>query len=168
MTMPGAAWQPPATVSGCSRSIRPSGADPQKFAAADRQRFADHQDARETDVTGQLIEFFRGTDELEAATGETAEAEVVNVPEEHRYELRLDGRLVGLAAYRRRNGRIVFTHTEVDESLEGRGLGSRLVQAGLEDAARQGLDVVPLCPFVAWYIEQHPEFQRLLPAGYRS
>jgi uncharacterized protein len=139
-----------------------------KFAAAHRRRFADHRDARETDVTGQLIEFFRGTDELEAAAGETEEAEVVNVPEENRYELRLGGKLVGLAAYRRRDGRIAFTHTEVDESLEGRGLGSRLVQAALEDAASQGLDVVPLCPFVAWYVQQHPEYQALLPAGYRQ
>jgi uncharacterized protein len=139
-----------------------------QFAPAHRRRFADHRDARETDVTDQLIEFFRGTDELEGATGSTEEAEVVNVPEENRYELRLNGRLVGLAAYRRRDGRIAFTHTEVDESLEGRGFGSRLAEAALEDAAREGLNVVPLCPFIAYYIEQHPEYQRLLPANYRQ
>ena len=100
--------------------------------------------------------------------GPTAEAEVVHVPEKHRYELRLDGRLVGLAAYRRRDGRIAFTHTEVDESLEGQGLGSRLAAVALADAARQDLAVVPLCPFIAQYIEQHPEFQRLLADGYRQ
>ena len=98
----------------------------------------------------------------------TAEAEVVNAPEESRYELRLHGRLIGIAAYRLRNGRIAFTHTEVDEPLEGRGFGSRLVGAALEDAAKQGLDVVPLCPFVASYIEQHPEYERLIPAGDRQ
>jgi predicted GNAT family acetyltransferase/glutaredoxin len=139
-----------------------------QHAAAHRRRFADHRDARETDVTGQLIEFFRGTDELETAGGAMEEAEVVNAPDANRYELRLDGRLIGLAAYRRRDGRIAFTHTEVDESLEGRGFGSRLVAAALDDAADQGLDVVPLCPFVAYYIEQHPEYERLLPAGYRQ
>jgi len=98
----------------------------------------------------------------------TNEAEVVNAPEESRYELRLHGRLIGFADYRLRDGRIAFTHTEVDGSLEGRGFGSRLVAAALEDAARQGLDVVPLCPFVAYYIEQHPEYERLLPAGDRQ
>jgi predicted GNAT family acetyltransferase len=97
-----------------------------------------------------------------------AEAEVVHAPEESRYELRLHGRLIGLVAYRLRDGRIAFTHTEVDESLEGRGFGSRLVAAALDDAARQGLDVLPLCPFVAYYIEQHPEYERLLPAGDRQ
>jgi len=38
---------------------------PSRFAAAHRRRFADHQDAR-VFVTGQLIERFRRTDELEA------------------------------------------------------------------------------------------------------
>jgi predicted GNAT family acetyltransferase len=91
-----------------------------------------------------------------------ADAEVVDVPEAGRYELRLDGRLIGLAAYRRRNGRIAFTHTEVDESCEGRGFGSRLVAAAFDDARRAGLTVVPLCPFVAHYIEKHPEYGDLV------
>jgi len=139
--------------------------DPWRFAAAHRRRFADHRDARESDASGQLIEYFRGTDELEAASGgAVAEAEVVDVPEASRYELRLDGRLIGLAAYRRRDGRIAFTHTEVDESCEGRGFGSRLAAAALEDARRRELEVVPLCPFIAHYIERHPEYQDLVRA----
>src|SRR5206468_7454836 len=138
------------------------------FAAAHRRRFADHRDARETDVPGQLIEYFRGTGELESAEGTPDEAEVVDVPEKNRYELRLDGRLIGLAAYRRRNGRIVFIHTEVDESCEGRGCGSRLAEFALEDARREGLEVVPLCPFIAHYIERHPEYEQLVASGYRE
>ena len=94
--------------------------EPWEFAAAHRRRFADHRDARESDVPGQLLEYFRETDELEAGTGSPAEAEVVDVPQASRYELRLGGRLIGLAAYRRRNGRIAFTHTEVDEAC-GKG-----------------------------------------------
>jgi predicted GNAT family acetyltransferase/glutaredoxin len=139
--------------------------DPWGFAAAHRQRFADHRDARASDAAGQLIEYFRGTDELEAATGSLAEAEVIDAPEASRYELRLDGRLIGLAAYRRRDGRIAFTHTEVDESCEGRGFGSRLAAAALAHARHQGLDVVPLCPFIAHYIDRHPEYQQLVVSG---
>jgi hypothetical protein len=75
---------------------------------------------------------------------------------------------IGLAAYRRRNGRISFTHTEVEESCEGRSFGSRLAAAALEDARRQGLDVVPLCPFIAHYIERHPEYEQLVASGYRD
>jgi len=95
------------------------------------------------------------------------EVEVVDASEESRYELRLQGRLIGLAAYRRRNGRIV-THTEVDESLEGRGFGSQLAAAALSDARRQRLEVVPLCPFIAHYIEQHPEYAELVALTYRE
>ena len=142
--------------------------EPWEHAAAHRRRFADHRDARESDNPGQLIEFFRATDELEAAEGSPADAEVVDAPEASRYELRLGGRLVGLAAYRRRNGRIAFTHTEVDDDLEGKGFGSRLAQAALEDVGRHGLEVVPLCPFIAHYIDRHPEYQELVAPGYRD
>jgi uncharacterized protein len=144
------------------------GRDPWQFAAAHRRRFVDHRDARESDAPGQLVEYFRGTDELEAAAGRVAEAEVVDAPQASRYELRLGGRLIGLAAYRRRDGRIAFTHTEVDETCEGRGFGSRLAAAALEDARRESLEVVPLCPFIAHYIERHPEYEQLVAAGYRD
>jgi predicted GNAT family acetyltransferase/glutaredoxin len=140
--------------------------DPWQFAAAHRRRFADHRDARESDATGQLVEYFRGTDEVEAGAGSVAEAEVVDVPEKSRYELRLGGRLIGLAAYHRRKGRIAFTHTEVDESCEGRGFGSLLAAAALENAEREGLEVAPLCPFIAHYIKRHPEYEPLLASGH--
>jgi uncharacterized protein len=70
--------------------------------------------------------------------------------------------------YQGRNGRITLTHTEVDEACAGRGFGGRLAAAALEDAGQQGLEVVPLCPFIAHYIERHPEYERLVPSGYRE
>lgn len=139
-----------------------------QFARGHRRRFADHLDARESDAAGQLLEYFRATGELEAASGRVADAEVVDVPEASRYELRLDGRLIGLAAYQRRDSRIAFTHTEVDEACAGRGFGSRLVRDALRDAARRNLEVLPLCPFVAWYVDQHPEYEQALAASYRD
>jgi glutathione S-transferase len=42
------------------------GRDPWTFAAAHRRRYAEHRRARESDVTGRLIERFRSTAELEA------------------------------------------------------------------------------------------------------
>jgi uncharacterized protein len=139
--------------------------EPWQFEAAHRRRFIAHRDARESDVPGQLLEYFRGTGDLEPAREAAGEPEVVDVPDASRYELRLDGRLIGIAAYRRRDSRIVFTHTEVDASCEGRGYGSRLAAGALEDARRQGLDVVPLCPFIARYVERHPEYHELVPSG---
>jgi len=142
--------------------------DPWRFAAAHRRRFADHRDARLDDTAGQLIEFFRGTDELERADGSVEDAVVVDVPEQSRYELRLGGRLIGLAAYRRRDGALAITHTEVEKELSGRGFGSRLVAATLDDARRQGLRVVPLCPFVAHYVDEHAEYADLVAPDYRQ
>jgi predicted GNAT family acetyltransferase len=91
-----------------------------------------------------------------------ADAQVVDIPEASRYELRLGGRLIGVAAYRRRDGRIIFTHTEVDEAYQGRGFGARLAAAVLAEAAKENLEVVPLCPFIAHYIERHAEYQQLV------
>jgi predicted GNAT family acetyltransferase/glutaredoxin len=142
--------------------------EPGRFAAGHRRRFGDHRDARESDVPGQLIEYFRQTDDLESADGSVDDAVIADSPEANRYELRLDGRLVGLAAYRRRNGRIAFTHTEVEPACEGRGLGSRLAAAALDDARRQGLAVVPLCPFIAYFIQRHREYEDLVAPGYRE
>ena len=142
--------------------------EPWQYAAAHRRHFIDHRDARETDTPGQLIEYFRGTGELEAGEATEVEPEVVDVPEQNRYELLLGGRRIGLAAYRRRDGRIVFTHTEVDESCSGRGYGSFLARAVLDDARRQGLEVTPLCPFISKFIERHPEYQDLAAAHYRD
>jgi predicted GNAT family acetyltransferase len=138
--------------------------EPWRFAAAHRRRFADHRDARESDAPGQLVEYFRGTGELEDVEGPAspADASVVDVPEASRYELLLAGRRIGLLAYRRSTGRIAFTHTEIAEACEGRGFGSRLAEAALEDARRDRLDVVPLCPFIAHYVEQHPEYAPLV------
>jgi predicted GNAT family acetyltransferase/glutaredoxin len=142
--------------------------DAWKYAASHRRRFADHVDARESDAPGQLIEYFRGTDELEAAPGSPDEAEVIDNPDASRFELRLGGRLIGVAAYRRRNRRMAFTHTEIEESHEGHGFGGVLAKGALEEAARHGLEVVPLCPFIARYIEEHPDYQSLVPASYRE
>ena len=140
--------------------------DPWRFAAAHRRRFADHREARESDATGKLLEYFRDAGELEPRTASPGEATVVNVPEAHRFELLLDGQRIGELAYRQRKGRIAFTHTNVNPAYEGRGFGGRLAEAALADARRQGLTVVPLCPFIAWYIEQHPEHGNVVAADY--
>jgi len=87
--------------------------------------------------------------------------DVRNNEAESRYELEMDGE-VALAAYRLSDDRIVFTHTEVPEALEGRGIGSKLVKAALDDVGTRGLKAVPACAFVKHYMEKHPEVQDLL------
>jgi predicted GNAT family acetyltransferase len=94
--------------------------------------------------------------------------EVADAPDRDRYELSIDGEVVGFTAYRARPGRIALIHTEVDEGLQGRGLGDRLIRFALEDARARGLDVLPFCPFVKAFIERHREFEALVPGKYRE
>jgi predicted GNAT family acetyltransferase len=49
----------------------------------------------------------------------------------------------------------------VPKELNGRGIGSRLVRGVLDIARAEGLKVRPLCPFVAAYIDKHPEYADL-------
>lgn len=73
-----------------------------------------------------------------------------------RFELRADGRLAVLP-YRINGKRLVLLHTEVPAELEGRGIGGRLVTAAVGQAAREGMTVVPLCPFARGWLERHAD-----------
>jgi uncharacterized protein len=115
----------------------------------------------EHDDPDRLATYFRA-EVPEKVSATPDDAVVVDVPEASRYELRLGERVIGFTDYRLRDDRIVLAHTEIDEECEGRGFGSRLVAGVLEDVRRRGLAVTPLCPFVAHYIEQHPEVADLL------
>ena len=50
----------------------------------------------------------------------------------------------------------------VDPAYEGRGIGSLLAKDSLDDVRSKGLRVVARCPFVARYIEEHPEYAKLV------
>ena len=88
-------------------------------------------------------------------------------PDHFRFEISIDGNLVGFSEYRIVQDRVVFTHTEVSPTCQGRGFGSRLAAAALDDARRQGIVVAPLCPFIASYIQGHPEYRDLLAPEHR-
>ncbi|MFS0853100.1 GNAT family N-acetyltransferase [Microbacterium sp. 179-I 3D4 NHS] len=75
--------------------------------------------------------------------------------EASRYELRTGDVVAGFAAYEQRHGSIRFTHTEVDPAFQGQGLAGKLAGAALADAAATGDAIVPLCPYMAKYLETH-------------
>ena len=86
---------------------------------------------------------------------------VIRNEAQHRFELTIDGQTAELV-YKLKPGVITLVHTEVPESLQGRGLAGQLAAAGLNFAREQHLRVVPECPFVAAYIKRHPENLDLL------
>ncbi|WP_433085242.1 GNAT family N-acetyltransferase [Dactylosporangium sp. CA-052675] len=77
--------------------------------------------------------------------------------EHHRFEIRVGGERAGMAFYRLDGDSIVFTHTEVESSFEGQGVGSKLANGALTLAKDRGLTVVAQCPFIAAYLKKHPE-----------
>lgn len=90
------------------------------------------------------------------------EVKVRNNPDAGRYEISFDGGPAGFAEYRLKGSRMIFTHTEVDSAFEGHGLGSTLARYALDDVRERSLQAAPLCPFIAAYIERHPEYQDLV------
>ena len=84
--------------------------------------------------------------------------------EASRYELVLDGRVVGIADYRRTGDRVVLPHTQIDDDRRGQGLGAVLVRGVLDDVRAQGATVVPACWYVAEFLGEHPEYADLVAA----
>lgn len=86
----------------------------------------------------------------------TESPDVIDNQDQSRFELRAGGQLAELD-YRHYGHRLVLIHTEVPVELEGRGIGGRLVMAAIDRAEREGLTVVPLCPFARGWLEWHPD-----------
>ena len=76
---------------------------------------------------------------------------------ESRFELFVGERMVGRADYRVEGDRVLFSHTEVDPTLNGQGLGSVLARAALDTIKAEGKRIVPQCSFIALYVRRHPD-----------
>ena len=93
---------------------------------------------------------------------------VTDVPGRSRYEIAVDGTVLGSTTYRRRPGLIFLLHTEIDAAHAGEGLGSLLVKAVLDTARTEGLAVLPFCPFFRSFIDRHREYLDLVPVERRA
>ncbi|MBC7310768.1 MAG: N-acetyltransferase [Actinomycetales bacterium] len=88
---------------------------------------------------------------------------VTNNTSQSRYEAHLDGELAGFAEYRLKTDVIMFIHTEVDSTFEGKGVGGAIARSALDDVRADGSrKVVPLCPFIRSWIDRHPDYQDLV------
>jgi uncharacterized protein len=83
-----------------------------------------------------------------------------------RFEIALNGVRVGLADYyviaATPSDIVAIPHTETSPAYGGRGLASTLVRYALDEIAASGRRVRPACPFVATYIQRHPEYAPLV------
>jgi predicted GNAT family acetyltransferase len=86
---------------------------------------------------------------------------VTNNPAASRFEIVTDEG-IAMLAYKRRGGELDLIHTEVPRALEGHGYAAALAAAALDDARRQGIKVIPICPYVKAYLARHPEYAELV------
>jgi hypothetical protein len=80
---------------------------------------------------------------------------------DRQFELTIEGQ-TSLIAYRKRDNVYLLDHTEVPEALEGRGVGTALVEKTLTWIEEHGGKIVPTCPFVRAYLERHLTWNRLV------
>ena len=99
----------------------------------------------------------------ETSAENSPEIDVVRNEQRHRYEALLDGEVAGFMTYRLGDGTIELVHTEVDDRFEGEGVGSTLARDVLDGIRREGgRRVIPSCPFVAEWIDRHPDYADLV------
>jgi len=53
---------------------------------------------------------------------------------------------------------IIIDHTEVPDSLRGKGVGAALALHAVEEAREGGWKIIPLCPFFKAQTARHPEW----------
>jgi predicted GNAT family acetyltransferase len=75
-----------------------------------------------------------------------------------------DGEWIAEMTYRKIAGgsTIIIDHTEVDESLQGKGVGNDLVKASVDFARKNNIKIVAQCSFAKKVIDETSEFQDVL------
>jgi uncharacterized protein len=59
-------------------------------------------------------------------------------------------------------GKMIIEHTEVDESLAGKGAGKELVEMAVTYARNHEIKIVPICPFAKSLFDKIPEWHDVL------
>jgi len=87
---------------------------------------------------------------------------VTDNPDRHRYEAHVGDALAGFVDYQLATDLAVLTHTEVDRSFEGQGVGSALARAALDDVRERGIKALVVCPFITGRIAHHRDYADVL------
>ncbi|MEL7231552.1 MAG: GNAT family N-acetyltransferase [Pseudomonadota bacterium] len=79
-----------------------------------------------------------------------------------RYVASVNGHEAEMTYSRAGKSRIIIDHTGVPKELGGLGVGKALVLSAVEDARKEGLKIIPLCPFAKAQIEKNKDWQDVL------
>ncbi|WOR14694.1 GNAT family N-acetyltransferase [Hyphomonas sp. FCG-A18] len=79
-----------------------------------------------------------------------------------RYVTTVNGHEAEMTYSRAGSTRIIIDHTGVPRELGGMGVGKALVLRAVEDARKDGIKIIPLCPFAKAQIEKNKDWQDVL------
>lgn len=96
--------------------------------------------------------------DLEGAPGR---AVVRDDPDRHRFDVLVGDHRAGFSMYKDVDftgvTQRIFFHTLILDAFAGRGLASTLTRTALEQTVREGKRIVPVCTYVARWVEHHEE-----------
>ncbi len=94
--------------------------------------------------------------------GPTRTRHIEHLEAHGRFSLTIDGREVAVVDYRRLPGKWNVVHTYTEPVARGYGVASDLVREVLDTARAEGVSVVPTCPYVGWWLREHPDYEDLI------
>ena len=97
----------------------------------------------------------------EKASAESRVRVVHSRPQE-RYEAYLGDEYIGYLDYVDETEQVVITHTVIADRFSGLGYGGQLVRHVLDDLAATHKPVVPVCPFVANFVDENPAYKSMV------
>ncbi len=83
-------------------------------------------------------------------------SDVIDNGPESRFQVTRDGH-TGELTYSLVGDTITLIHTGVPEELAGHGLAGQLVQAAVDRARRDGLTIIPVCPYARRWLRKHED-----------
>lgn len=93
-------------------------------------------------------------------------SELIHNESQSQFEMHIENQIAFVEYYRDGN-KIHLTHTEVPEPLQGKGIGSQLIEQTLQYIKKNHLVFIPLCSFVANYVNNKSQWHDILSEGYQ-
>ena len=94
--------------------------------------------------------------------------EVQHDPTNQRFTHTSEGKTARIDYRMKGDDQIAFLHTETPKELQGRGIASRMAEVALDYALTREFQVLPYCPFIREFIQDHPKYQGLVPEDFSA